>query len=275
MNSLFRRHASKKAFTLIELLVVIAIIAILAAILFPVFARARENARRASCQSNLKQIGLGLVQYTQDYDERYPQAIDTNYNMPWQLAVQPYMKSTQVFMCPSDAKAGQPSPDGDTWAGVKISYAGNGLVANRPTGDNFQSIGIFNISWGNANGTGAANTRSIAELNGPATTIMVTEKHSGDNGDAYGIPSGFGDQSTILLYNDIPLGSRPGTAYATGTNGKVSTKHLETANFLFADGHVKALRPGTTNPDGIYYMWDGSKNACNPKYLWSALDRQG
>src|SRR5687767_6194063 len=62
----------KSGFTLIELLVVIAIIAILAAILFPVFARARENARRASCQSNLKQVGLGFVQYTQDYDERYP-----------------------------------------------------------------------------------------------------------------------------------------------------------------------------------------------------------
>src|SRR5688500_3211019 len=69
-----RRNAVRKnrAFTLIELLVVIAIIAILAAILFPVFARARENARRASCQSNLKQIGLGVMQYVQDYDERYP-----------------------------------------------------------------------------------------------------------------------------------------------------------------------------------------------------------
>lgn len=66
------KFSSKKGFTLIELLVVIAIIAILAAILFPVFARARENARRASCQSNLKQIGLGILQYAQDYDERYP-----------------------------------------------------------------------------------------------------------------------------------------------------------------------------------------------------------
>src|SRR5205809_4233116 len=66
------QERTRRAFTLIELLVVIAIIAILAAILFPVFSRARENARRASCQSNLKQIGLGFLQYAQDYDERLP-----------------------------------------------------------------------------------------------------------------------------------------------------------------------------------------------------------
>ncbi len=93
----------KKAFTLIELLVVIAIIAILAAILFPVFARARENARRSSCQSNLKQIGLGTMQYAQDYDEK----ILPNYlpagasNQMWSYIVQPYVKSNQLFNCPS------------------------------------------------------------------------------------------------------------------------------------------------------------------------------
>src|SRR5471030_2336473 len=100
----------RQGFTLIELLVVIAIIAILAAILFPVFARARENARRASCQSNLKQIGLGMVQYVQDYDERYPigdtyaDAVTTPGDTGWaSVELQPYMKSVQLFGCPSDS----------------------------------------------------------------------------------------------------------------------------------------------------------------------------
>src|SRR6476620_7454406 len=103
---------TKSAFTLIELLVVIAIIAILAAILFPVFARARENARRASCQSNLKQVGLGLLQYSQDYDEKLVRcSYGTGFGdgasqfdkWKWMDAVQPYVKSTQVFDCSSDS----------------------------------------------------------------------------------------------------------------------------------------------------------------------------
>ena len=90
------------AFTLIELLVVIAIIAILAAILFPVFGRARENARRSSCQSNLKQIALGLQQYTQDYDEKFLiQSITSTTGQNIVSQLQPYTKSTQIFICPS------------------------------------------------------------------------------------------------------------------------------------------------------------------------------
>ncbi len=105
MKHTFEKKVS--GFTLIELLVVIAIIAILAAILFPVFARARENARRASCQSNLKQIGLGILQYTQDYDEKYPSGTTTvggARGIGWAGQCLPYIKSTQVFVCPSDTK---------------------------------------------------------------------------------------------------------------------------------------------------------------------------
>ena len=136
------RQRGRNAFTLIELLVVIAIIAILAAILFPVFARARENARRSSCQSNLKQIGLGMMQYTQDYDERYlpSQPITyttTNTNQHFGAILQPYIKSKQVFVCPSAAgtsyllTSGYPATVGDTkdytWT-TQASDAGGAFV---------------------------------------------------------------------------------------------------------------------------------------------------
>src|SRR5687768_15979194 len=109
-----RAGIAHKGFTLIELLVVIAIIAILAAILFPGFARARENARRASCQSNLKNLSLAWIQYTQDYDNKFmpisvadgpSTPIPWNYNtsgiIVWDKLIQPYVKSTQILSCPS------------------------------------------------------------------------------------------------------------------------------------------------------------------------------
>ncbi len=95
------RKTAARGFTLIELLVVIAIIALLAAILFPVFARARENARRATCQSNLKQIALGTRMYTQDYDELFPNHVYPSPTYGWVGVLQPYLKSEQIFQCPS------------------------------------------------------------------------------------------------------------------------------------------------------------------------------
>ncbi|HUS80581.1 MAG TPA: DUF1559 domain-containing protein [Armatimonadota bacterium] len=93
-------------FTLIELLVVIAIIAILAAILFPVFAKAREKARQASCTSNLKQLDLALLQYAQDYDEKLPERYRSGFGQ-WCIAhLEPYMKNTQIGICPSVRSAG-------------------------------------------------------------------------------------------------------------------------------------------------------------------------
>src|SRR5712671_3082141 len=116
------QRTRKSAFTLIELLVVIAIIAILAAILFPVFAQARERARMTACLSNMKQIGLGLMMYTQDYDETYPyirfhgsDAIKGHNTYVWRNAIRPYLKSIDVMACPSNpfsrSIAGRPGPN--------------------------------------------------------------------------------------------------------------------------------------------------------------------
>lgn len=120
-----RRIRTSFGFTLIELLVVIAIIAILASILFPVFARARENARRSSCSSNMKQIGLGLLQYTQDWDERLPVRADAANS--WRTFIMPYVKSTQLFSCPSN-KSNKSMAD----ALIPISYSCNRNVIGNP-----------------------------------------------------------------------------------------------------------------------------------------------
>ena len=133
---------TKKGFTLIELLVVIAIIAILAAILFPVFARAREKARQSSCLSNVKQLMTGIIMYSQDFDEMFPILYTTNttwtppnpdatgtypvaIDMPWPIMISPYLKNTQIFNCPSISTA---------WSGNEttdnIQYGYNDQLSN-------------------------------------------------------------------------------------------------------------------------------------------------
>lgn len=205
----------KKGFTLIELLVVIAIIAILAAILFPVFARARENARRSSCQSNLKQIGLGFVQYIQDYDERMPVGITADVSNPygWADAIQPYLKSTQIYQCPSDTVAPQTGVANPTAAGYTDYYANSYVLGT-----------------------------SQAQLNNVALTVLA-----GDGVGTGATARYMCDGSNCTQGGTDPTATDPTlvTAIASATGITINggaQRHLETSNFLFADGHVKSLK---------------------------------
>jgi prepilin-type N-terminal cleavage/methylation domain-containing protein len=155
-------NANKRTgFTLIELLVVIAIIAILAAILFPVFARARENARRASCQSNLKQIGLGFMQYTQDYDEKFPgqtvsgglayvaDASATPNGVAWYwIQLHPYIKSKQIWVCPSNSVAfGLENHPSTGWTSTDpVTYTFNGELMGQALAS-VESVSEVFMNW--------------------------------------------------------------------------------------------------------------------------------
>ena len=244
---------------------VIAVIAILAAILFPAFARARENARRSSCQSYLHQIGLGFAQYHQDYDECYPLGIYDDWNNGWPTTVQPYINSVEVFRCPDDdVTVLAPADWGlEYWAGVPISYAGNGLI---------ECVGDCNDAEPGARLLGvmqmaqpwiADNPRHLSQIKNPAQTITLSEKHNGVSArapiNAFSVMSSFGPAQLFSGTTDwdfygasaIPNGTLAPAAFPNGANGSVCAGHLETANFLFCDGHVKAMRPAQTNPDPI------------------------
>ena len=217
-----------RGFTLIELLVVIAIIAILAAILFPVFARARENARRSSCQSNLKQMGLGMLQYSQDYDEKtvsseYLDGAGTAY-APWMNVIQPYVKSTQLFICPSDSS--------------QKGYAATSKVYDGSS----QDVGSYGINsayhYTAFPGDAGPNDHSprykkLSQLQEPAGTVWVADKQFRDK--------------TYWHFCWIDVASQPPITPGSprllfSGCGDVAERHLETTNVLFVDGHVKALK---------------------------------
>ncbi len=210
---------TKKGFTLIELLVVIAIIAILAAILFPVFARARENARRSSCSSNIKQIGLGFQQYIQDYDEKFPQIRSgANNAAGWAIAMQPYLKSSQIFQCPSESNA----PNNVTVGAATYGDTG------------------YTDYWYNARLSGVSQAQveqvSSTVINGDGTSSSASYAFDGqvinDNGTAFTAP-------TVV---NTGTGTR---VQIPGSSGDFGLRHLEGLNYGFADGHVKWLKSGS------------------------------
>lgn len=274
-------NRDRSGFTLIELLVVIAIIAILAAILFPVFAQAREKARQASCLSNVKQLGLACLMYGQDYDETYPTTRMYDFDgfgnggqwWSWSFRISPYIKSFAAYRCPTD-DGGQNGYDG--WSGPWISYASNSYAP----GNMQKGVIADNAPWFEQKAITQADVRR------PADTIMLCEKHSGDTvkqeqmnwlgansawiwpnnemlWDDFGTPS----QAYFDIGGAIPHGKRTNTKpdkFGWGPDGGVSARHASFANFVFADGHAKAMKPAATNPDQQNRpqdnLWDSTRN---------------
>lgn len=234
-----RGRSGPRGFTLIELLVVIAIIAILAAILFPVFAKAREKARQSSCASNLKQLGLAVQQYAQDYDETTPQtAINmgagnavypngtTGQNYLWYHPLQPYMKNVQVLNCPSYA----------------TPYTGG----YHPPG----GIGGNQIGW----------ARKLALYSYPSELAMIMDAGWNRTAEPNLAAASARADGYYLLDWDLLA------AVTGGDNSNApNPRHNLQTNVSFLDGHVKSLQtnnmifddPAVANlPTGLRRMWD-------------------
>ncbi|MEI6501936.1 MAG: DUF1559 domain-containing protein [Armatimonadota bacterium] len=215
----------RSGFTLIELLVVIAIIAILAAILFPVFAKAREKARQSSCLSNVKQMGLAFMQYAQDYDETLPTdwvtlppGVAWTDRYTWRAMISPYIKNTQIFTCPSDTAA---------YTGALAGQCQNG-EGNLPGsyGDN-----TFHWDAGVPNPPGTLYCK-LGQIVMPAQLITV--------GDS----SGGGHQISFQLNTLNTVRADVG-----------SMRHNEGCNYGFADGHAKWLKPSAVEDTAAVCNW--------------------
>ena len=259
------RQNSDKAFTLIELLVVIAIIAILAAILFPVFAIAREKARQTSCTSNLKQLGLGVLQYVQDYDEYYPAGqFATQYGpgCGWVGQIYPYVKSNALFTCPSDTTnvvetyhssvlsylINQDTliPQTTNSYGVTMAQPQSTFLAPTVTVELFEGGGFGMHLPPQPEGSSSSEQSSTSGLGFNVQPASVT---AGMNSAAYWVnyatdchaPSAYGMACPGWTYYYGSL--YPAVNPATQKPTFASTRHTGGANYLMADGHVKYLLP--------------------------------
>ena len=247
-----------QAFTLIELLVVIAIIAILAAILFPVFAKVREKARQTSCTSNLKQLGLAFMQYQQDSDEYLP---PTFYGTAqcWAGKIYPYVKSAGVYHCPDDSTGTYKPAVGN--AAVPVSYAMNNDLTPGSQGT------IFGPSYTLAHFNAPANIVMLFEVTGAPVDVTTPDESSVNGTTAppsrFLSAAGWGIESSATPNTPATLGgghwgggSGAGdggsaglfyaTGYSLGSRGNTyggPAAHTDGANYLAADGHVKYLRP--------------------------------
>lgn len=278
----------RSGFTLIELLVVIAIIAILAAILFPVFAQAREKARAVSCLSNMKELALANLMYTQDYDEAFcnegePKSENGwGWQDTWLFETQPYIKNYAIMHCPSDSHT---TPE---WSGPAFSYPGNGVFCWTGT---WSLCGVINPgrSWCSDYLMAVSN----ASITFPSSTILFSERRTmGPNSwmttQDNGIEGAFSPWATVIMGDDgVDAGNQlPGQqggavngAFTKGVDGtwkpadprSTGTVGLHTGigNFAFTDGHVKAMQPirtvnadptiGNTTTSAFLKMWDRTR----------------
>ena len=261
------RFANREGFTLIELLVVIAILSLLAAILFPVFSSAREKARQSTCTSNEKQLGLAILQYTQDYDERIPIEQVGNY-LVWAGPIYPYVKSTGVYRCPDDTSAPASVPNvynGVTYSLSPVSYGIN--------------INLISIGGATAHMTSPANTVELFEITEPNQSSnpglynvldLSTETEiggTGYGGTATCSAGGPGWFATVYTWNDMiatgyPGGPQHAAYHNLGNFSSPYGRHNNNANYLFADGHVKSLSADRVSDGAIASAAVGPLTLC-------------
>jgi len=245
-------------FTLIELLVVIAIIAILAAILFPVFAQAREKARSISCLSNEKQIGLGIIQYQQDYDEKNPGGLNGyGGGSGYAGQIYPYVKSTNVFKCASDSTL-------FTQKSASLAINSNTTLPNSApacdvNGDSrpiaaytspAKTVLIFEVA--NSLGYDIDTETRKATDNPPGTATYCGGSPSGNGLGGDYLPNGYNGHAGAGTPNDgavkYATGIFNGVTADTGSYLNPLGRHQQGSNFVMADGHAKWLRASQVSP---------------------------
>jgi prepilin-type N-terminal cleavage/methylation domain-containing protein/prepilin-type processing-associated H-X9-DG protein len=227
---------TRKGFTLIELLVVIAIIAILAAILFPVFAKAREKARQTSCASNMRQLSLGFAMYVQDYDEKFPSGNtgDTTDNAGWAAEIYPDIKSQGVYKCPDDPTTAT--------AGVPISYGANSNITQAALAQMTSpasTVLLFEVNGSTGDPTTATSTAG-ASGDGYPLLAAATPPAAADAGALDGGANALYETGTFPYLEANPTTTTP-AAYDGGNAG--GGIHSGGANYAFADSHVKWTLP--------------------------------
>jgi prepilin-type N-terminal cleavage/methylation domain-containing protein/prepilin-type processing-associated H-X9-DG protein len=242
-----RADIDRRGFTLIELLVVIAIIAILAAILFPVFAKAREKARQSDCLSNLKQLGLAVAQYTSDNNEKFP--LLNNWGAKpateWMPEIYPYVKAGGVFSCPDDSSTQQ------------IDYGGAG---NRAQAFSYHNSYLWNLQTPNGAASVSISTLTLNSVVKPATTVLLCDGASVLSATAPYVTENSPQKKAAWMLADPSSGNANDTwgigqiadAQCSGSwnyelclaTAGPSLRHTGQTDILFMDGHVKAMQPG-------------------------------